>query len=528
MFETFYTRLAVLDSQCEQNPLAGRRLGLEKESLRYDADGVISQADHPRALGSAMTHPYITTDYGEALLEFVTPAFDNAAETLDFLQDLHTYVYGRIDGENLWATSMPCVLAGEDSVRIAEFGSSNLGRMKTVYRRGLGHRYGKTMQVIAGVHYNYSYPEHFWRRLQAQYGDGQPLQDFINVQSMGLVRNLQRYGWLLLYLFGASPAVCKSFVGGAPTALVPLDLVTLHEPNGTSLRMGDIGYRNNKDESASARADYSSVEQYVQSLREAISKPQPEYADIGAGMDDPWQQLNANLLQIENEYYSTTRPKQITEGLEKPSTALARRGVAYVELRSLDVDPYAPSGIDERTILFVECFMLFCLLLDSPAISAEERVQIDRNFMAVAHNGRDEGQLLRCADGRERPVKESARALVEACAAVARMLDCEQRGGGDGAYGRAVEAQMACVEDPQMTLSGRILSEMRARDESFFEFAERKSQEHRQAHLQRELSPARAAEWDALARQSLAQQAELDAQPQQPFDQFIADYLASE
>ena len=525
MFESFYGRLSTLDSQCKDNPLAGRRLGLEKESLRYDEDGVISQSDHPRALGAAMTHPFITTDYGEALMELVTPAFENSSETLTFLRDLHTYVYQQIGTENLWATSMPCVLAGEDSVRIAEFGSSNLGRMKTIYRRGLGHRYGKTMQVISGVHYNYSYPEHFWKRLQGMRGNQEPLQDFINTQYMGQVRNLQRYGWLLLYLFGASPAVCKSFVGDAPTKLQPLDIVTLFEPNGTSLRMGDIGYRNKKDESASARADYNSVEKYVASLRAAINKPQPEYADIGAGMDDPWQQLNSNLLQIENEYYSTTRPKQITQGLEKPSTALARRGIAYVELRSLDVNPYAADGIDESTVLFVECFMLFCLLLDSPAISADERSLIDSNFLAVAHNGRDVDQQLHFADGSSQSVMAAAKALVVACSSVADTLDCSE---SKGKYKRAVESQMVCVDDPEMTLSGRILSDMRANDESFFEFAERLSVTHREAHLARTLDPARKQEWDDLAAESLKKVAAMDAESQVPFEQFIADYMASE
>lgn len=525
MFDEFYARLSTLDSQCEQNPLAGRRLGLEKESLRYDENGVISQKKHPSVLGSAMTHPYITTDYGEALMEFVTPAFENASETLDFLRDLHTYVYQRIDGENLWATSMPCVLDGEGSVRIAEFGDSNLGRMKTVYRRGLGHRYGKTMQVISGVHYNYSYPEHFWKRLQGMHASDEPLQEFMNTHYMGQVRNLQRYGWLLLYLFGASPAVCKSFVADAPTKLKPLDIVTLHEPFGTSLRMGDIGYRNKKDENASARADYSNVDKYVQSLRAAISKPQADYAHIGEGMDDPWQQLNSNLLQIENEYYSTTRPKQITQGLEKPSTALARRGVAYVELRSLDVNPYSAEGIDENTVLFVECFMLFCLLLDSPAITVDERARIDENFLAVAHNGRDPEQRLHCADNSQRSVSEAAKALVDACAAVAATLDCSESG---GKYKRAVESQMPCLDDPEKTLSGRILADMRAHDESFFEFAERQSVKHRATHLSRLLDTKLQQDWDALAADSLKRQAELDAEEQLPFDEFIAQYMAAE
>jgi len=284
------------------------------------------------------------------------------------------------------------------------------------------------------------------------------------------------------------------------------------------------GYRNKKDESASARADYNSVEKYVESLREAISKPQPEYADIGEGMEDPWQQLNSNLLQIENEYYSTTRPKQITEGMEKPSTALARRGVAYVELRSLDVNPYAADGIDEDTILFVECFMLFCLLLDSPEIGPEERVKIDKNFLAVAHNGRDAEQMLSCAGG-EKSVAEASKALVEACVAVASTLDCSE---SQGKYKRAVEKQLACVTDPEKTLSGRILAEMRERDESFFEFAERQSLAHRESHLQRSIDPERLKEWDAMVEESLQKQAALDSQDEISFEQFIAEYMASE
>jgi len=523
VFNTLFKRLTELNKECSENPLAGRQLGLEKESLRYDIDGVISQQTHPQALGAALTHPYITTDYSEALLEFVTPPFECSTQALEFLSDLHTFVYQRLGDENLWATSMPCVLSGEDSVRIAEYGDSNLGMMKTVYRRGLGHRYGKTMQVISGIHYNYSYPEHFWELLQELDGDTGPVENFIDDSYMAQIRNLQRHGWLLLYLFGASPAVCKSFVGEEPHALKPLDLVTLHEPNGTSLRMGDIGYRNKKDDSQVAKADYNSLDEYVRSLREAINKPQPEYADIGAGMEDPWQQLNANLLQIENEYYSTTRPKQITEGLEKPSTALAKRGIAYVELRSLDVNPYAPDGIDEETILFVECFMLACLLMDSEEIIESERAAINRNFLAVAHNGRDPEQRLDCVDGQQRTVQEAARGLVDACLAVARTLDCQ---GGDK-YIKAVEAQLACVDDPEKTLSGRILADMRANDESFFEFAERMSKQHRASHLERKLSPEREQEWEALSESSIAKQASLEAEPQEPFADFIASYMAS-
>jgi glutamate--cysteine ligase len=131
-------------------------VGLEKESLRVAVDGGISDASHPLALGSALTHPYITTDYSETLLEFITPPCASLTGALDFLADIQTYVQRHMDRELLWATSMPCLLKGEQQIPIATYGCSNAGRMKHLYRVGLGYRYGKVMQVIAGVHFNFS------------------------------------------------------------------------------------------------------------------------------------------------------------------------------------------------------------------------------------------------------------------------------------------------------------------------------------------------------------------------------------
>ncbi|MED5408796.1 MAG: glutamate--cysteine ligase, partial [Pseudomonadota bacterium] len=173
--------------------------GLEKESLRIDRFGTISQEPHPTALGSTLTHPYITTDYAEALLEFITPVKSGVSEMLDFMKDIHHYVYHNLEQESLWVNSMPCILHGDDSIQIARYGSSHVGTMKSVYRSGLAWRYGKLMQTIAGIHFNFSLGDGFWRAWREICGSTLPLRDYKSEGYLGLVRNVYRHGWLIPY-----------------------------------------------------------------------------------------------------------------------------------------------------------------------------------------------------------------------------------------------------------------------------------------------------------------------------------------
>ena len=405
-------RLAGLVNSGNGELLRGGLVGLEKESLRVSPAGGISQRPHPRVFGSPLTHPYLTTDYSEALLEIITPPLSSPTAALGFLRDAHKFVYQGLEDEILWATSMPCVLADLDSIPIAEYGPSNAGVMKTVYRRGLGHRYGKVMQVIAGAHFNYSVPTDLWPALQALDGDRGALRAYTDTGYFGLIRNLLRWGWLVPYLFGASPAVCKSFLGGKPTRLLEFDETTYYEPFATSLRMGDIGYQNSKELGAGVKADYGSLEDYVGSLTRAIESPSPQYQRIGVKVNGRYEQLNANILQIENEYYSSVRPKQVPVGNEKPTLALRRRGVRYVELRSPDVNAFEPLGISEPQARFLEALMVFCLIAESPVINLHERQEIDRNLGGVAHRGRDPGLYLQ-RNGLEVKLRDWGRDLDE-------------------------------------------------------------------------------------------------------------------
>ena len=499
-----------------------RRIGLEKECLRVNSEGKIAQTPHPASLGSPLTNPYITTDYSEALLELITPPCESGAEALAFLRDVEHFVYSQLHDELLWATSMPCVIPGESSIPLARYGESNAGTMKTVYRRGLGHRYGRTMQVIAGVHFNYSFDETFWQALQQFEDDKRPLQEYISSRYFDLLRNMLRIGWLIPYLFGASPAVCKSFVGGEEGRLDSFDEFTFYAPHATSLRMGDIGYQNNKENEKGIKANYDNLKKYVDSLERAIETPCPEYKKIGIKVNGKHQQLNSNILQIENEYYSTVRPKQILNDNEKPIRALQRDGVRYIELRSLDVNAFDPQGINEEQLRFLETLMLYCLFRPSPPISAIERSEIDYNELETAHRGREPGlNLMRC--GSATPLRDWALEICDAMLPYAELLDGEDR---RQLYSKALAKQREAAANPELTPSARMLAEMRDNNESFFAFARRKAEEHKDYFLNAASSPQQTELFAKEARDSMRRQTEIEATDTVDFDTYLNNYFS--
>jgi glutamate--cysteine ligase len=519
---SFEDTLVQLAAHGESGLLSGGLIGLEKESLRVTADGHISQRKHPPALGSALTHPYITTDYSEALLEFITPPYSDLTRCVDDLRELQAYAARRIGDELLWATSMPCILDGETQIPIAEYGHSNAGIMKHVYRRGLGHRYGRTMQVIAGVHFNYSVNEALWPVLQRIHADHRAAQAFATDAYFGMIRNLQRCGWMIPYLFGASPAVCKSFFGDQAADLEDFDDDTYYLPHATSLRVSDIGYQNKKEKKGGLQICYDSLDQYVEWLTWAIETPHPEYEALGIVVDGRYEQLNGNMLQIENEYYSSIRPKQIAGPDEKPSLALKRRGVRYVELRSLDVCAFESVGVNEPQLRFLEAYLLYCLLQPSAPIDAAERTRIDRNLDTVARRGREPGLKLERGE-LSVALNSWAGEILEGVAVVAELLDTER---GGTAARSAVASQQAKLAEPDQTPSARVLREMMDREEGFFEYAMRLAQRHREDWLAQTIAPERVAALDREAEASRDRQAEMEARDEPPFAEYLARYFA--
>lgn len=512
----------IIDHQQQQLLKHGLK-GIEKESLRIDANGCISQTDHPHALGSALTHPHITTDYSEALLEFITPPFADIQETLASMQHIHQFVYQHLDDEILLATSMPCGIDGDESIHIAEYGRSNIGQMKHVYRKGLWYRYGRTMQAIAGIHFNYSVPVQLWPLLHQQSGSFDKLDDFISESYFGLIRNFQRQGWLILYLFGASPAICKKFFKSRPHLMAQFDEFddyTLYHPYATSLRMSDIGYKSKNQEQLNI--DYDSLKAYVKTLSAAIETPYPDYEKIGVKVNGEYRQLNANILQIENEFYSTIRPKQIANSGEKPTLALKRRGVRYVEVRSLDLDLFNPIGIDEHKSRFLEAFLLHCLLQDSPLNRAEEQSINNRNQLKVAHEGRKPGLKLKHLQG-EIALQDWARQILEEMQPVCEILD---QGENNTPYQQALKQYKSLVNHPEQTPSARILAEMREKQQPFGCYGLDVSAKHSQVFKQQPLDQNRIEYFTELARMSHLKQKEIENSDEISFDEFLQRYFA--
>ena len=517
MQQGFEKRLAAVAAE-RRDVLRGGLKGVEKESLRVSPDGFLAQTPHPIGLGSALTNRYITTDFSEALLEFVTPAFGTTWEALQCVCDIHQYTYEQLGEELLWTASMPCRIPTGSEIPLARYGDSNVGRMKTIYRRGLGHRYGREMQVIAGVHFNYSLPDKFWPVYHKILGNHGDESAFRSDQYLGMIRNFRRMGWLILYLFGSSPAVCKSF-SSAASSLPSLNADTWFEPWATSLRMSDLGYSNQNQ--SKINISLNSLDAYVRDLSNAICTAEPAYEKIGVKVDGEYRQLNANLLQIENEYYSPVRPKRVARSGEQPTAALRRDGIEYVEVRSLDINTFDPSGINQNTMRFVEAFLIYCLLEDSPEIDVAERNEITHNHTGTAKQGRDPGFRLFRA-GREQQLQEWAEEILEKVLAVAEIIDTDE----EDSYTATVQQLRQLVEDPDKTPSARILKELDETDASFFEFTLDVAKGHRDYFASIEpLHEARKEVLETEAIESVTRQADIEAADDISLDEYLQRYF---
>jgi glutamate--cysteine ligase len=506
--DTIATRLARMGSDA----LGALRRGIEKESLRVDRNGKLACTPHPPGLGSPLTHPFITTDFSESQLELITGVHTGIAACLNELTAIHQIVYRHIADEVLWCASMPCALPAEEAIPIGRYGHSNIGRAKTVYRVGLSHRYGRRMQTISGIHYNFSVPQAALSALGMEANDAY----------FALIRNFRRHSWLLLYLLGASPAVCASFVEGRAHDLEPLGAGTLYKPYATSLRMGGLGYQS--EAQAALAVSYNSLDVYTEALEAALTTPYPAYEAIGVRSGDEYRQLTTSLLQIENEFYGTIRPKRRIRRGERPLHALRERGVEYVEVRLIDLDPFSPVGISADAMRFLDVFLLHCLLEESPPDGEEELRQISGNQRLVSGRGREPGLVL-SRRGAAARLAEWATEVLEACRPIAAALDAHAAGGHSEALAGAID----CLRHPVSLPSARVLEAIeRQHKGSYGRFGLAQSLKHAEALRSIDLLPDVEREHARLARESLAAQRSLEAADHLSFEDYRRQYLAPE
>ena len=488
--------------------LAGIRRGIEKEGLRVLPTGSLALTPHPLALGSALTHPHITTDYSESQLELITGAHKGVEACLDELQQVHQYTLrsmAALGEEMIWGSSMPCHLPTDETIPLGRYGASHAGRSKSVYRMGLGHRYGRRMQTISGIHYNWSMP-------------GVSSEEYF-----ALIRNFRRNAFVLLYLFGASPALSPCFVEGREHRLQPLGDANkaLYLPYATSLRMGRLGYQS--DAQASINVSYNGLEGYANSLHQALTQPYPAYEQLGIrNTGGDYNQLGTSLLQIENEFYGTIRPKRTTRSGERPLHALRERGVEYVEVRLMDVDPFDPVGISASTMRMLDVFLLHCLHTASPDDSEQEIADIKHNQHLVAERGREPGLLLQ--RGQEKVALHSwAQQALNECATFAQALDAAH---GTTAYSEALAVAQQRVAQPDSTPSARVLEQMRRlHGDSFEQFGLTQSLWARDHLLNLPWTQAQQAKFEDMAAQSVQAQQAIEAADTGTFEEWRQRYM---
>lgn len=511
------TRLNTLKQTDPKSILSAIRRGVEKENLRVDSTGKISQSPHPKSLGAALTNPWVTTDFAECLIEMITPPENSIDKTYNDLLAVNQFILNGIDKEFLWPSSMPCELDAE-KIPLADYGKTNVARMKKIYRKGLCYRYGRAMQVISGIHYNFSLPDSFFKALKASEKNEDELQTYINKKYLSMVRNFFRNAWLLVYLFGASPICADSSVIESVDYLKDFDKHTKISPYATSLRLSDLGYQNRDD--GLLNISYNAIDEYASNLLKATQTPYEEFTRIGVRDSDGYKQLNDSILQIENEYYSPIRPKRVAKSCERPADALLNRGVEYVEVRLLDLDPLLPLSINKEQMAFVEVFLMYCMLEDSNPFEDGELLMHKENIKHVAIAGRKKGLQL-MADNQEKPFYDLALDLFDKFSDVAELM-----GMSDPAYQLAVSSQLKKIKHVDLTPSQQVLTLFEEVHTSFQEFNMKLASDHKRIILSA-IDSVRQDQFESIAHSSLEQFMELEQQPQDPFDVFLDRYFSA-
>jgi len=522
LINSFQQYIDILNDDSNVQCLTGIGRGIEREGLRVNTNGELSKHPHYVELGSSLTHANITTDYAECLLEFITPVSLSAEESIAQLQDIQKYTFSHINGEVIWPMSMPCFVGDEDGIELAQYGSSNIGTMKTVYRQGLKNRYGSMMQVIAGIHFNFSFSQNFWQTLKRIDGNSDDLQTYVSDKYFALLRNYKRFCWLIPYLYGSSPAICKSFLQDKQTKLPfkTSESGYLYLEYATSLRMSDLGYTNS--EQSALQICYNNLDGYLSGVQEAINLSSNEFAKIGVKVDGYYQQLNSNVLQIENELYAPIRPKQVAKSGEKPSEALKSRGVEYIEVRALDVNPFVDTGISLEQVYFLDIFLTYCALESSPLLDCDKQNDYEKNMDEVVVRGRDP-KLLLTDQGLLKSVAQWGDELFTKMENVAKLLD---KGYQSNKYTDALSQEWKKLHDPNLTPSAQILAVVNNNSQTLTQFTLSKAKQYRTESITRDYQCYDEHYFIKQSELSRHKQKEIEQADTVNFDQFLQQYFS--
>ncbi|MBK4781392.1 glutamate--cysteine ligase [Enterococcus faecium] len=295
------------------------RFGIEREGQRVDLAGNLAKTDHPAIFGDRSYHPYIQTDFSETQTEMITPVTDSIPELFQYLAAVYDVTARSIPKEEMiWPLSMPPALPEKDEEIII----AKLKNFEDVlYRRYLAKEYGKRKQMVSGIHFNFEFGDELLRTLFSHQEEFQDFSEFKTELYLKTARNFMRYRWMITYLFGASPMSEKNYF---------LDESHPQEPV-RSIRNSALGYTNHPN----VKVSYASMKQYLADIERMIEE---------------------GKLSEEKEFYT---PLRFRGG--KKVADLATTGVRYIELRNIDLNPYARLGINPEQVRFLQLFLMYML-----------------------------------------------------------------------------------------------------------------------------------------------------------------------
>ncbi|MGE7873587.1 bifunctional glutamate--cysteine ligase GshA/glutathione synthetase GshB [Bacillus paramycoides] len=364
--------------------LLSGNFGVEREMLRVNEEGNLSVKPHPSVFGDKVNNPYITTDFSESQIEVITPTFQSIEEIHHFLIALYDIVANNIGEEYLWGQSMPCRLPTDEDIPIAVFSDCEEGIEARRYREQLFEKYGGKKQLISGIHYNFSFSDDMLLRLYEEYYSELPFKVFKDEIYLKIARNYLRYRWLIIYLLGSTSAVHESFKKECVDCLNKISPHAYSNEGALSYRNSECGYGNETE----LLPNYTSVPSYVGSVQAFIEE---------------------KAIQSHKELYSQIRLKSKDE--QNALESLLQDGVKYVEMRSIDINPFEKSGISLDDLYFVHLFTLYLLTKEESTFTSWQ-VDADENQKRIARSGQIEDLFL-LKDGVEVSKQEWAMTILE-------------------------------------------------------------------------------------------------------------------
>ncbi len=484
--------------------------GLEKESLRVNSKGGLSELKHPATLGSALFHPNYTLDFAEAQLELVTAPCENIEEAFEAIHELHAFALRSIGSELLWSHSAPCPVFDIGKVRLAEFGLCQEAYQKWLYRKGLSLRCGKKMQLLSGVHYSFSWKEEFWQYYHGSQKGIKNERDFISQEYLAIIRNYLRVGWLCSYLFGASPCLDRSYLDQLQQPIRKKLQRSLYAPYGTSIRMSHLGYFSKIQNQL--EISFNSLQEYLKDLEFALKTPHPFYQKLGLMQNGKQVQISENFLQIEAEHYTRIRPKAFVQHSGRPLDSL-KNGIGYLELRNIDICPSCYVGIELEMLRFLHILLVYCLAKESPPIFSDNTKIMCNNQNQVALLGRKPKlSLVNDITGEDILMKTWAMNILDEMDLFAELLDDGQK-----LYSQTLQLQKNKIENVSLTPSAQQLKYMEEQKMEFDEYVLAQSKASKRYFLNYPLPESKLKRLEKLSKDSLKQLQKVEEEQEDSF-----------